>query len=268
MPCAQFMDKPHVLITNDDGIDSHFLRALVEAHLELFEVTVAAPLGERSWIGRALTRDGEVHVSASDVFPCQTWVLDGTPMDCVNIALGHLIPPEKRPDAVASGINLGFNAAMPFILSSGTIAGALEGAFRGLPALAFSHAIPFAEFESVRTNHGKGSDEMEYSLRKAAQMAAQWTLQAIHEEKQTDAHAIAVHNINFPERVTENTAVAETIPGLVDTGCLFTKQTSNSYVFKFNNGEDRNAAKDTDRAVLREGKISYSRLDFSRVGRP
>lgn len=261
------MGKPRVLITNDDGIDSHFLRALVEAHLELFDVTVAAPLGEKSWIGRALTREGEVHVTRSDIFPCPTWVLDGTPMDCVNIALGHLIPPEQQPHAVASGINLGFNAAMPFILSSGTIAGALEGAFRGLPALAFSHAIRFEEFESVRANHGKGSEELEASVRRAAKMSAQWTLEALNESTPAEAHSLTVHNINFPARITENSKVINTTPGLVETGCLFTPKTPNSFVFKFNHGDDKNTDMDTDRAVLKEGNISYSRLDFSRIGR-
>src|SRR5690554_6084905 len=146
--------KTHVLVTNDDGIDSFFLRCLVEGLMESFRVTVAAPMGEQSWIGRALSRNREVHVAECEDFPCRAFALDGTPSDCVNIALGHLLQ-DDFPELVCSGINIGFNATLPLILSSGTIAGAIEGACWGLPALAFSHQIPPSEYETLRQNHGQ-----------------------------------------------------------------------------------------------------------------
>ena len=72
-------------------------------------------------------------IEPSPALRCPTWTVDGTPSDCVNIALAHLLPPELKPDAVLSGINIGLNASLGFIIASGTIAGAWEGALHGLP---------------------------------------------------------------------------------------------------------------------------------------
>ena len=131
--------KPHALVTNDDGIESAFLHRLVEALLPHFRVSVAAPVLEQSWTGRSMTRHGELEaIHSSSHFPdsVEAWAISGTPTDCVNIALGNLLP--KKPDIVLSGINIGFNTTESLVLSSGTVAGAIEGVLWDLPAMAFS----------------------------------------------------------------------------------------------------------------------------------
>ena len=128
--------KPHALITNDDGIQSAFLHRLVDALLPHFRVSVAAPAFEQSWSGRSMTRHGEIEVIRSpSYFPAQVeaWAISGTPTDCVNIALGNLLP--EKPDIVLSGINIGYNTTETLILSSGTVAGAIEGVLWNLPAM-------------------------------------------------------------------------------------------------------------------------------------
>ena len=143
--------KPTALLTNDDGINAAFLHALVAACVaEGFRVVVAAPSGERSWIGRAFSRHREVTLAEYPGLGEQAWSIDGTPSDCVNIALGHLLP--VRPDVVLSGINIGFNATMPLCLSSGTLAGATEGTSWGLPAVACSLDLEQSLFEQVHRN--------------------------------------------------------------------------------------------------------------------
>jgi 5'-nucleotidase len=102
--------KPHLLVTNDDGIESAFLHRLVAALLPKFKVSVAAPAFEQSWIGRAISRHQEIEVlCGASHFPAEVtaWAINGTPTDCVNIALGHLL--ERPADAVVSGINIGYN---------------------------------------------------------------------------------------------------------------------------------------------------------------
>ena len=130
--------KLHALVTNDDGIESAFLHQLVDALNEKFQITVAAPAFEQSWIGRAISRRKEIEaIHSPSIFPkdVHAWAIDGTPTDCVNIALGNLV--EQPVDIVLSGINIGYNVSETLILSSGTIAGAIEGASWGLPAVAF-----------------------------------------------------------------------------------------------------------------------------------
>lgn len=258
----EFAMKPRILITNDDGIDSFFLRTLIEAHQAEFEVYVAAPLREQSWISRAITREGEVQVQEDSRFGCTAWSLDGTPTDCVNIALGHLIPQSLHPVAVVSGINLGYNAAYPFILSSGTISGALEGLMWGLPGIAYSQMIPEHLYETLRTSHGAVEGAFAESVAAAGKKACELTRSLLREE-----HAgITVHNINFPIETTHETSVERTIPERFHCGTLFQPTAPNRYQFKFTSKlTPLINTENTDRACLLRGHISYTQLDYGRL---
>ena len=70
---------PKALITNDDGIDSYFLIELVHAMKASFDVAVAAPTKEQSWIGKAMSRHRKVEVHAHDSLDCPAWAINGTP---------------------------------------------------------------------------------------------------------------------------------------------------------------------------------------------
>ena len=257
--------KPHALVTNDDGIDSAFLHRLVDALLPEFRVTVAAPAFEQSWIGRAMSRREEVEVVHSpSVFSGveDAWAISGTPTDCVNIALGHLVP--EKPDLVVSGINIGYNTTEALMLSSGTIAGALEGAFSGLPAIAFSKCVPKDLFPEVSRSKGRTSGDFSKSLGAAAARAAALSREAL----ETPPPPGTVLNVNFPPQTSENTEIRETRPAKVELGSLFEETRPGRYRFRFHEGLVVHDDADTDRAVLDAGKISRSLLDFSKVGRP
>lgn len=121
------------LISNDDGIQSEGLRALAMALREVGEVFVVAPDRERSAAGHAISlhRPLRIHEVADG-----WWSVDGTPTDCVYLAVHHLLR-ETPPDVVVSGINYGANLADD-VTYSGTVAAAMEGALLGLPSVAFS----------------------------------------------------------------------------------------------------------------------------------
>jgi 5'-nucleotidase len=123
---------PRILVTNDDGVRSKGIQALAEALAPLGEVVVVAPAREASAIGHALTLHHPLrleHVRDS------TYALDGTPTDCVNIAVAAVL--RGLPDLVVSGINKGLNVGDD-VTYSGTVSGALEGALLGVPAIAVS----------------------------------------------------------------------------------------------------------------------------------
>ena len=121
-----------ILVSNDDGYQSPGLLVLAEALLALGEVEVVAPERDRSGASNSLTLD--VPLRATRMGNGVTRV-DGTPTDCVHLALTGLL--ESEPDLVISGINLGPNLGDD-ILYSGTVAAATEGRFLGLPAIAIS----------------------------------------------------------------------------------------------------------------------------------
>jgi len=129
----------NILITNDDGFDAPGLRALFSTAKTLGQVTVVAPLRGQSMSGQAITTNNPIGVEKrkNDNFG-QHYVCDGTPTDCVRLALKYL--PLDSFDLVLSGINYGANAGVD-VYYSGTVAAAREAAFGGLPALAVSQLI-------------------------------------------------------------------------------------------------------------------------------
>jgi len=257
--------KPHALVTNDDGIESAFLHRLVEALRPHFRVSVAAPAFEQSWTGRSMTRHGEVEVIHSPSHfseDVEAWAISGTPTDCVNIALGNLLP--EKPDIVLSGINIGFNTTETLILSSGTIAGAIEGALWGLPSMAFSKCVPGHLFEAIRDAKGQASPEFTASLNAAATQAARMAGQLL---EKPSAHLGQVVNINFPAITCADTPIVNTFPAKLQLGGLFTETSPGKYAFRYSDGQVIDPHPDSDRAVLETGRISRSLLDFSRIGR-
>ena len=123
---------PRILVTNDDGVHSDGIRALADALRPLGDVTVVAPIQEASAIGHALTlqRPLRVEVIAPNIF-----AIDGTPTDCVNVAITHIL--KDKPDLIVSGINKGWNLGDD-VTYSGTVSGALEGALLSIPSIAIS----------------------------------------------------------------------------------------------------------------------------------
>jgi len=132
------MQKKRILITNDDGFESEGLLALAEAMRPLGEVTVVAPTTEKSACGHSLTLTRPLRFVqiADDFFKLD----DGTPTDCVYLALHALFKEDKKPDLVVSGINLGANLGED-ITYSGTASAAMEAVLQGIPAISFSQVF-------------------------------------------------------------------------------------------------------------------------------
>jgi 5'-nucleotidase len=123
---------PRILVTNDDGVHSEGIRALADALKHLGDITVVAPIQEASAIGHALTLRRPLRIET--VHP-GVFAVDGTPTDCVNIAITHVI--KGNPDLIVSGINKGWNLGDD-VTYSGTVSAALEGALLGIPSIAVS----------------------------------------------------------------------------------------------------------------------------------
>ena len=123
---------PRILVTNDDGVHSEGIRALADAMRPLGDVTVVAPIQEASAIGHALTLQRPLRV---DIIGANIFAIDGTPTDCVNVAITHIL--KDKPDLIVSGINKGWNLGDD-VTYSGTVSGALEGALLSIPSIAIS----------------------------------------------------------------------------------------------------------------------------------
>jgi 5'-nucleotidase len=123
-----------ILLSNDDGYQAPGLVCLAQALSVVAEVTVVAPDRDRSGASNSLTL---VHPLRASVVDNGFIRVDGTPTDCVHLAITGLL--DEEPDIVVSGINAGPNMGDD-VIYSGTVAAAMEGRFLGLPAIAVSLA--------------------------------------------------------------------------------------------------------------------------------
>lgn len=161
-----------ILVTNDDGIYSEGLRKLAVALRKVAEVTIVAPDREQSAASHALTLNHPLRLLQIED---REWIVDGTPTDCVNLAVQHLLK-DSRPDLICSGINFGPNLGDD-VTYSGTISAAFEGSLLNIPSIAFSAVIG---------EH--------FSFERCAVFAAALVRQVMSRPK--DPHIVL--NVNFP----------------------------------------------------------------------
>ena len=134
-----------ILLTNDDGINARGLQALRNIALELSDdVWTVAPETDQSGQARSLTLSQPLRVREIDA---KTFAVNGTPTDCVIMGVRSLVP--EQVDLVLSGVNQGTNIG-DAVLYSGTVAGAMEGAFLRIPSVALSQAYSTDGTRAVR----------------------------------------------------------------------------------------------------------------------
>lgn len=193
-----------ILLTNDDGIDSEGIRSLAYALKNAGnEVFVVAPSENNSAVSHKINMRAPVKLVRADFGGVAAWSAGGTPADCVLIAVHHL---KLRPDLLISGINTGLNLGTD-TWYSGTVAGALEGAFCGIPSLALSQKL-----------HGDREEIAEIfqnACKLALENLAQWYAYA------QEAGAV---NINFPDGAPK--------------GTVFCRVTRSKYRTQYEDGED------------------------------
>jgi 5'-nucleotidase len=125
-----------ILLTNDDGIYAPGLTAMERALKRLGDVCVVAPATEQSGVGHSITFLSPLVVKeVYDGERRRGWAVEGSPADCVKLAIAELSP--RRPELVISGVNGGLNAGIN-VLYSGTVAAAIEGAFFDITSVAVS----------------------------------------------------------------------------------------------------------------------------------
>ncbi len=162
----------HILVTNDDGIESPGLFALKQALDPFGDVSVIAPDSNRSATARSITIRRPLEVDEVKLPDGSTgYATDGTPVDCVRFAVLGLLG--RIPDVIVSGINHGLNLGDD-VTYSGTVAAALEGVLLGWPAIAVSQ-------QSMNREHWD-SDQAAYDFRAVATFAASLVPIVMHPE--------------------------------------------------------------------------------------
>lgn len=127
----------NILVTNDDGINSKGIAALVEVASAFGQVTVVAPSSPQSGMGHAITIGKPLRLREVKLFnKIASYECSGTPVDCVKLAVDVIL--KRKPTICLSGINHGSNSSIN-VIYSGTMSAAMEAAIEGIPAVGFSY---------------------------------------------------------------------------------------------------------------------------------
>ena len=145
------MQRPLILVTNDDGITAPGIRALIDVVKTIGDVVVVAPDSPQSAMGHAVTLNSTLTLEKVmvDEGGLDEYACSGTPVDCVKIALARVL--DRKPDLCVSGINHGSNSSIN-VIYSGTMSAALEAGMSGIPAIGFSLCDYSwnADFETIK----------------------------------------------------------------------------------------------------------------------
>lgn len=243
----------HILVTNDDGVDSPGLFALKQALDRVGRVSVIAPDRNRSAIGRSITIHSPLHIDEVTLPDgSRAYATDGTPVDCVRFAmLGFL--EDGVPDIVVSGINLGHNLGDD-VTYSGTVAAAFEGVLLGWPAIAVS--------QEYAGEWSKRGDAAGYDFRAVAEFAARLVPVVSAEGFPRDV----LFNINGPARPAHDPprARATRLGRRIYNDALELHETSGTrrrYNI-YGGTPSYHPAPGTDFAAIEDGEISVTPLHF------
>ncbi len=230
----------HILLTNDDGIFAPGLAAIYKRLTQMGKVTVAAPSDVRSGAGHSITLS-EITCEYVDIMgKFAGYSVDGSPADCVKLALNELIGPKNKIDLVVSGMNHGANVGIN-VFYSGTVAGAIEAAFYNLPAIAVSAAM----------------DEP-FDL----ELAADYAFQTVNQLKELAPGNVV--NVNIPQ-LSESTpkgilVVPQSTSGFDES--YDSRQDNGQAVYRLTGGSHRDGHRDywTDTTALEAGYITVTAL--------
>ncbi|MDI9466253.1 MAG: 5'/3'-nucleotidase SurE [Bacillota bacterium] len=229
-----------ILLTNDDGIQANGLRSLVRELGPIAELYLAAPDRERSGTGHSITVFEPIKAVPTSISGVkQAWIVGGTPVDCVKLALARLI--EGKIDLVVSGINHGPNLGTD-VLYSGTVSAAAEGVIMGCPSIAVSL-------------NAEGGD-LDFSL------AARFTRQMVQLARKEGIEPTTLININVPALPEENIkGVRITKLGVRNYDNLFEERRDprgNTYYWMGGGVVEEDQDAQSDVTAVQEGYISIT----------
>lgn len=230
-----------ILLTNDDGYFSTGIQSLKEYLSKDYDVYIAAPDNEKSAVSMALTINRPLRIQQVRE---KEFAIDGTPVDCVNVALQKILP--RRPDMVVSGLNLGENLSED-ILFSGTVGAAFSAQLYDIPALAVSLISDKWSLSEGKFNVEAGVEITGRILRKLLELP----------------EIKVVYNVNIPYQ--NNGKIVVTAPGNKRYKPEIIERTDprgQNYYWIGTGDPVSKGGKDTDVWAVKKGYISLSPLKY------
>lgn len=248
----------NVFVVNDDSIRSPGLSVLIKG-LEKYNLTIVSTEHVKSWTSKAITVNKHIKLKEESIANHKAFVIDGFPADCVNIGLNHII--KEKQDLLVSGINIGENATVGWLLSSATVAATIEGAICGVKGIAFSQQMSDEEYDEITSavKNKQPVEKYEKFFNLSGKTSKVITDYVLEKDFPKEAKIISV---NFPPEGSFNGKWVVTRPYYWSYGSLFSKTPEGYLKTGGAFTENRVTEEGTDMWALHNGYISISFYDL------
>jgi 5'-nucleotidase len=248
---------PWVLLTNDDGVDSPALVPLLRELSAIVAVRAVVPATECSWTAKIMSRFERLEVEEVDREGFAVWAVSGYPADCANLGMHTLFA--EPPVLVVSGVNMGTNAGLAFLLSSGTVGAAIEGMLGGLPAAAFSVQLEGEDYARWRRHR-----ELTPAVAELLDNTAVVTREVVAELLAGGLpHQASLLTVNMPPSTRPETPRRLTGVTATGYGSYFTTDGEGAYRYRFSGLQVREENARGDIAALERGEVAITPLRFA-----
>lgn len=256
-----------ILLTNDDGPESPLvipLRVGIQKALQPERVVTTLPDRERSWVSFASTRFEPIWHKPAMIGDSPVVVCNGTPADAVHLSVHHLFR-DENVDLIVSGINVGWNAALPFFLSSGTVAGAVAGFLAGIPSVAVSANVPPKVFQLWSDDKQRCKSDFAEDWDRIGDVAAQSVERLLHCNAWSEAD---LFSLNIPWEATCETSLRVTALSRVGFQKLHIRNADGTFSHSFGGFRTLSTELErepfpTDASAVSNGEISITPIRFS-----
>jgi 5'-nucleotidase len=249
-----------ILLTNDDSHASPLLRFIVDKMQTLGHVTLVVPKEEQSWTGKSMSRFRYLYLDTIALYDGHAYCVDGTPADCINMGIFNIM--QRQPDLVVSGINIGRNTGLGFVLSSGTIGACLEANLAGVPAVALSQDLERSVFQTW-THERRFPEAERQRLNQQTSLLLDQVFKTLC-AREDFWHTPVTWNVNLPYQAAPDWQIVPTFLGHTSYGACF-KQNGDRYQHALEAvPEDSHAQADS--TVLRQGHVSLTSIDLRDLG--
>ena len=245
----------HILLTNDDSFDSPLFHILYDALKDLgHKLTCIMPATEQSWKGKSMTRFGKLSLAEQNIEGRSFFTFEGAPADCVNFGIYNLC--DSEPDLIVSGVNMGYNVSLSYILSSGTIGAAMEGYLAGYPSLSLSQQL-IPDLYKYWHDHRSFPEDATAHLRNQ--------LNAVLERFEPNLSNIMTEkglwSLEMPYQLKSNWQIKNSFPSTSHYGSAFIKNDDGSYSHCSPRLE-RDSDPGSDINLMNNGDVALNRLNF------
>lgn len=246
----------NILLTNDDNYESPFLMFLVRKLKTMGNLVICVPSEERSCTGKGMTITRPIAINEALIAGHPGYTLSGLPADCANIGIYHLFEGGK-PDVLISGINVGLNSGLSFMLSSGTVGACFEANIARIPAIALSQDV--GDLWEVWHEKKEFDDQTLSMFEKQIGHILDHFFDSWMPENDLLGEPVT-WNVNFPfEYTTGKSRIERATLGETYYENSFVKQGHMFSSGSFDVHDDDRPG--TDYSVLKDGNVSVTRID-------